>query len=1215
MRALRSGRGRAIAVSAAVTTLLMSGINALAFAAEQDDHGEPGLHSLGFLQAGDLTLANGKHPVATDFANMKLVGSAAPRTMLLLAHNQRSLITISTATLEQTSVLATPATTGRVRSSAVDAAQAKVYLGTTLSGGSDQCQFAVVCLTGPKAEAPQLVTMDLARRTSSVYQFPAAFNATTVVGLTTRTTPAGRTIVYALLYANLGQDAYPGAPGHILELVALDAGRLAGPDTSDAKLWSYPLPSCRSLPGTATNGLQDFLGVTATGDAAYFVCRGNSPKNARTVSPAGAVVVDFAEPDPMAESAVEGFRTSYYPQGAGADFSISGGDEARGLAFLTSVSATNKQYVFNVAHRAWTGSVPFPAVGGGGSNLYGGAADPSTGRSYVVYARDFVISVDAGRLPVPQGAKLALGDLVPAGNLVPAFDPSTRTLFLAGNFRHRNGTSYPAAAIAMYRDVRPVEAPAVAADPDALTRDAPITPQTPVSYAAFASGYGARATFVGGLKATALENAANLGPGLVFAAVCKDVPDSRACFAAPNPSDGSRTIGLGVVDGVEVSNAATKASASSAQIDLGTEADLAAAGHFRPSDDVWNKFGPGGEPPSTPGADAAVTLVKERHAPAECADLNGSNPPPASSNGAQAMCRGTGQQQAAAAAVAPGPGAGSPLQIGYAAASAVVGRVNDIPVTLATAEARGVQLAVPGGPTVDIGSVTTEARSEAAGTTGTARSTFVRKLSNVTVREPSGKVVFGCGFTDANADNTHECDPRQLTDVVSQLSPSPVLFRTPSPDLTPGVKGSPGGAQAAIIKGPYTYWNDFFTNADSGYQVAGLQIIVVGDQAQPSRMVLNLAGVHVESRQLIGVALPPPPTLAAPTLQLSLVDGSTPPVPLSGAAFELRGPAGTAALPCLTGADGIGNCTFTGLTPGDYTVHEATPPPGFAAAPDFRLTLEAGKKYTTTFVNLPAIGSVQIALSGPGESGGPLADDVAATLAGDLSATLAGATTLGTPLADGVFAMFAGASALGTPLATCTTGADGTCGFEKVPLGDYTMQQVSAPVGYLVSEDVSFSLTQPGQVATLKFVDGTPAVAAVPPVVIPGKPAVPPTVIPGKAAVPPKVIPGKPAVPPRTMVLPALDGVTDLPALDPVAFETSSVPPPVVQSQPSPDAMGPLVLGGELDALAGVPAQLARLLVRTPQQAVLLLFVWLVLGLPVYLWTRRRQFITAIEGV
>jgi hypothetical protein len=175
------------------------------------------------------------------------------------------------------------------------------------------------------------------------------------------------------------------------------------------------------------------------------------------------------------------------------------------------------------------------------------------------------------------------------------------------------------------------------------------------------------------------------------------------------------------------------------------------------------------------------------------------------------------------------------------------------------------------------------------------------------------------------------------------------------------------------------------------------------------------------------------------------------------------------------------------------------------------------------------------------------------------------------------------------------------------------MQQVTAPEGYLVSDEVKFSLTKPKQIAALHFVDGVPGKPPVPPTVILGTPPVPPKVIPGKPAVPPKVIPGKPAVPPRTMVLPAVGGTGQAAlGLEPAAYDNGDGLAPVVASQPS-DAMGPLQLGP--GGLTGVSKRLAQLVVHSPQQAVLLLFVWLVLGMPVYLWVRRRQFITAIEGI
>jgi hypothetical protein len=148
------------------------------------------------------------------------------------------------------------------------------------------------------------------------------------------------------------------------------------------------------------------------------------------------------------------------------------------------------------------------------------------------------------------------------------------------------------------------------------------------------------------------------------------------------------------------------------------------------------------------------------------------------------------------------------------------------------------------------------------------------------------------------------------------------------------------------------------------------------------------------------------------------------------------------------------------------------------------------------------------------------------------------------------------------------------------------MHQQSAPKGFLNSKDVGFDLTDPGQDATLDFVDGTPAVKAQPG----------------------RFIPGKPAVPPHTEVVGG--GGMSLPAA-PAAFSTPTNIPPVVSSAPT--AQAPLIASLP-QRLANLPAQLAKLLTHSPQQAVLLLFMWLVFGLPLYLWARRRQLLTAVEG-
>lgn len=1182
----RAGRCRSAALALACA-LVPTVFGAVALADGPKTDGDPGLDFKGFMHLTDLGYCTGQDPhcvpsaTSKHPAQLRMIGEDGAGNVAFYDVGVPHGIFSVDAEGHQTSVVeepaAVPADAGVPTTYAVDTNQHRIFLGTATSqrASSDLCgpPFTIDCTTGPLAQTPVVAAVQLPGGDSVTYKFSSAYAGQDVVALTPVDTESGRHLLYALLYLDTGGATVvgdPGATGHSLQLVSLDVDKLTAKDPNAAVLWSYSIPECASMPNWSTNLAGDYLGIDPSGRTAYFACRGSASKSAPgSQVPAGAVTIDFGATTPTDSAAPTHFATSYYPQGAGASFSISGGDQQRGLLFLTSVASVNKQYVFNEEHRAWTGSVPFRT--GGNGNLWGSATDVSTGRDYVVYAQDFAVAVQDDQLPVPQGAELSLGDLVPVNAQPPVIERTTHTLFIDGSFSHTDGTAYPSSdVIAIYQDTREVPPVPKTDDPDALTHEVAITPDTPVTFGSFASAYGSKLTLVGGLHSTPLGNAATIGPGLALSEVCAFVPDPRFCFGAPTTSDGSRTVTFGQVARTEMSNSAAKGDATSMAEDDGTAADGRALSTYNPAVEVWHHFA-AGEPPAIPTAGSVAGDPSQQVSPATCSDLGG-GARAQSTNGAKASCNAT-DQVASAAAAYPDQQTNLPLKVGYSASSTRVTHTTDNEATTqAVAVARGIRIEIPNGPTVAIGEVAAAATSTAAGLKDTAKSVFSRGISEVTVTDPSGAVIYACGFAKP-AEARQPCDPRQLTDAVSAQSPSPVVFLTPDPDGTQGVVGSPGGAQAEVIKSPYEYWNDYFTNADDGYEVPGLQIIMVGDQSQPSRLVLNLAGVHVESHDAIGLPPPPPPVLPAPTLSLALTDGSTPALPLSGGSFTLQGPDGVAPQTCTTAADGVGDCTFSNLQPGDYTIHEAAAPPGYATAADYPLSLEAGQAYSLTFVNLPAIGSVHISLASAGDTP--------------------------EPLANGVFAMFTGSSVLDAPVATCTTDANGECGFDNVPLGDYTMHQVTAPDGFLTSEDVPFSLSEPGQRASLNFVDSTPGVPAVPPV--------PPTFIPGKPAIPPHTevihIPGK-HVPPVAQ-----------PDLQPVAYQTSVVPPPVVHTA-STAGTPPIVLGGghsPVSAVTRVPAQLARLFAHSPQQAVLLLFIWIVLGLPVYLFIRRRQFIVATE--
>ena len=1061
---------------------------------------------------------------------------------------------------------------------AVDPTTHRVFLSSLCAGGDACPPDSTGALTQSGAaqaltyKTPTtLHTIDLNNPSAATtYTFPQQFAGESVIGYAPFDTPEHHWL-YVLLFQQVAPSSYVQGTEHQSALFLLDEDKLASSDpdvVKTAAVWSqgYDVSRCATYADVENNDTAvTSLGVATDGSFVYFPCRGFAVSAAggqllgatMTAAPAGAVVVDTPVKTITDPST---FTTSFYPYAGNAAFLVSGHDNAGELLWMgapADSASTERMTVFDVRHRAFTGSVVFPltdatppGVQPNGA-IEGVATDGSSGRAYLVPNVGYVPSMFGRQVPVAQGDVLEEADVSGGGGGIPVFDPVTSDLFLAGQF---SGDAVPPAVQAAnhdgllaLHDSRPEPTPPPEDDPDAATHNIPIVPGvTPVSYSGVASGYGARAIEVGGVS----SSQAKAGVGVVAnieenlnAALAQipfgSFPGYTGPSSVPSVQDASRSIFFGRVDDTSVSNSGTGARGEPLLVDETTQAQLSSA---LSSESALPKQ-------VTDPLDAQRSGAQSIYSGTGCHDY-GEKAQAGQSPGAAVSCDAK-SGTASGASSADLTGQDLPLDIGLAATATkvVADPVKGITSTT-TARASGIRISVPQAGTLSIGDVSATATSTADGLPGTASSSLTSSVRAVRITDATGAEKFSCGFGAA------PCDPSALTAAVDAQFPGHIRLLTAAPDTDPNVTGSPGGAQAVIKKSEYAHFNDFFTNADDTYEVPALTLMLVNDQAQPSRLVLQFAATQVQSHFYVGLLPPPPVQLPNPTLTLTLVDGSTPPRPLSGGVFDLVDSTGATVDTCTTAADGVGTCKFSSLSPGSYTVHEATPPPGFATAPDYPVELDAGQDYTATFVNLPAIGSVSVSLTG----------------AADHEA-----------LARGVFALFKGSSVLGTPIATCATGKKGTCGFAHVPLGDYRMHQTKAPSGFLLSKDVPFSLTTPGQQAELDFVDGVPA----------------------KKAVPPRFIPGKPAVPPHTEVL-HIGGGGKSAAL-------GAGPLPVVSSVGS-DGTPPLVVGGPLHALTRVPAQLARLLTHSPQQAVLLLFVWLVLGLPVYLWVRRRQFLIATEG-
>lgn len=442
-----------------------------------------------------------------------------------------------------------------------------------------------------------------------------------------------------------------------------------------------------------------------------------------------------------------------------------------------------------------------------------------------------------------------------------------------------------------------------------------------------------------------------------------------------------------------------------------------------------------------------------------------------------------------------------------------------------TAFASDVDLRVPGGGSVSIGEVRTTARAHARGRPGTADSSVRVAYEDVVISDGDEEEVFACGradpdagppafdpsdppqnqgefedqFGDPNGDgNDHDgdgsadgpneedvfwaagltpderfegeggnaspvaCDPHTVVDVISTVFAGKVAATTADPDSDEKTAGSPGGAQAIVRRDPVAVMSDFVINRIDGlWELPGLQLTVFNDGLRTNRIQVGLAAVYAESHYEIGqrrVEIPPSPG----TVEVSLSDpqGS----PLAGGTFALLedvdgdgqlSAADTAVAECRT--DAGGSCVFDDLDAGAYLVEQRRAPPGFLAdeAPRPVFVSEGGFE-SLGFVNLPDSAAIEVLLVEPS----------------------------GEPLEGGQFALVSDPEGTGTVepsdavAASCVTGGDGTCRFDRVSLGGWVLHQAAAPEGYQTADDIAFSLQRPGQVAQIRVVNGAEVAGA-----------------------------------------------------------------------------------------------------------------------------------------
>jgi hypothetical protein len=647
----------------------------------------------------------------------------------------------------------------------------------------------------------------------------------------------------ALAYDAAHQALYVLANGGAsVGVAALDAGAADG--TLRFKWW-YPTPGCLD-----TVGDYPFLGVADGGEVLYFGCKGTAnplDQNAPPATPHGVMTVDMGGPAPDSS---DGFAAEYHPFAGSLTFGQTAGDPAGERLFVMAGGAgVQRLYVFDARRRAWTGSRPL----GGNTNPLGAAADPATGRAYPLQSTTSTLyPIDAAQLPAPQGKPVDLGvSMSGNANQQPAVDPATRRLFLAGVFEGGAGGE----GLRVYEDrtAAPLAAPKL--DPDAATHDLNESAAVNVKANGEGSAFGARAMAVGGVGGTY--------PGELFGPtfLLSPAPERQK----PNP--GNQGLFLADVPLAQLSGdgagGTARAEARGAGVDEVTEADLRnQAATFE-----------------APGAYDDFKAHIGAFAPSRCADLGNPDDTKTQTGTNSAVSCDAGKTVVASASPS-GPMDLSPIKITYTHADVTVARDPVLGViTTSTAVAKGIDIA--GG--IHIGEIRSTAVSRAHGRKGTAKSTYSTSVNQVRLANPAtGETAFACGWATENADDTKgNCNPTAVAQAINQFYGLQIHAEVGLRDKDIYIFNSPGGAQAIVVKDPYLYWSEFNMDNDGGKEVYGLQFTLFDDTLQPSRLVVQLAGVRSEAKYGIGVAKPAIEPDATGSSSAATTDDSLNPLSLS----------------------------------------------------------------------------------------------------------------------------------------------------------------------------------------------------------------------------------------------------------------------------------------------------------------------------------------------
>ncbi|MGH2793372.1 MAG: hypothetical protein ACRDKG_03605 [Actinomycetota bacterium] len=591
-------------------------------------------------------------------------------------------------------------------------------------------------------------------------------------------------------------------------VVAIDArnGSLA---------WVKPIAECQH-PGVVTPGLGASIFRSKRLAALYIPCIRPQPVAGIAYPGQSALIRLWITPSAGAAESLTLRREVFpisgvYANGGGLAGMAVFDEAAERVYMLNQSTGTSGAWVFDGRLSAWVGFVP----AGDESNLQLGI-NQATGHMYMRFSRGDAVSganapilvTDGRATPVPQGETFRIGISQSSDWILS--DPLTARIFV----RKLTGANRPPQVLVL-RDHTPSAQRERLVDFDELTTDVQESARTFATFQGSVRGFGARASLVGGYSGV-LSPVYESTNGPTF------IPGLK-----PSP----RSVILGRAASLDLSGVSASASAQAISPDEVTSEEY-----------ETNRKELGAE---AGGAGSAIAdqLVWAWPA-AVCVDAEGklNEAKQEAPIGRSTVRCDLKTEQVSASTTSGGMVLDGVSLDGGSFVSKLARTARDGTVAEATATVRGIEISLPGVGGLSIARVAATVRTVAHGRPGTARVQWIREIDGVLVTDSSGTAVFRC---------PEDCSPKAVADAVNENIGQRVHVSIPDAELT----ATPRGAFAGIRETEPNYLDGRIVNDDDARAVPALELLVINDTAEKSRLQLQLAAIQASS--IYGISLTP----------------------------------------------------------------------------------------------------------------------------------------------------------------------------------------------------------------------------------------------------------------------------------------------------------------------------------------------------------------------